>query len=72
MPERATRRLSQALATIPLIVLTHLLYGLGFWRGLLTHLRANPQKKAEVLLERRKEFGTKVWTPTTAPSVVQT
>ena len=27
------------LATIPLIVLTHVLYGLGFWRGLFTKLR---------------------------------
>ena len=29
----------QSLAAIPLIVLTHILYGLGFWRGLFTPLR---------------------------------
>ncbi len=30
----------QSLAAIPLIVLTHILYGLGFWRGLFTALRS--------------------------------
>ncbi len=29
----------QSLAAIPLIVLTHLLYGFGFWRGLFTRLK---------------------------------
>jgi hypothetical protein len=33
------RRVFWALSTIPLIVLTHVLYGIGFWRGLFTRLR---------------------------------
>jgi len=28
---------------IPLIVLTHVLYGIGFWRGLFTKLNTNRQ-----------------------------
>jgi succinoglycan biosynthesis protein ExoA len=34
----------QSLATIPLIVLTHILYGLGFWHGLFTTLRRPGQR----------------------------
>jgi succinoglycan biosynthesis protein ExoA len=42
----------QSLAAIPLIVLTHVLYGLGFWRGLFTALRPPGQRPPEkVLLE---------------------
>jgi succinoglycan biosynthesis protein ExoA len=37
----------RSLAAIPLIALTHLLYGLGFWRGLITPLRP-PSNLAEV------------------------
>jgi cellulose synthase/poly-beta-1,6-N-acetylglucosamine synthase-like glycosyltransferase len=45
-------RLLQSLATIPLIVLTHILYGLGFWRGLFTPLRRPGQRPpGQVLLE---------------------
>jgi succinoglycan biosynthesis protein ExoA len=45
------RRL-QSLAAIPLIVLTHILYGLGFWRGLFTALRRPGQRPpGQVLLE---------------------
>jgi hypothetical protein len=33
----------RSLAAIPLIVLTHILYGLGFWRGLFTTLRQKGQ-----------------------------
>ena len=33
----------RSLAAIPLIVLTHLLYGLGFWRGLFTSLNPKTQ-----------------------------
>ena len=42
-----------SLAATPLIVLTHVLYGFGFWRGLFTPLRA-PQsgEKTEVVIER--------------------
>jgi succinoglycan biosynthesis protein ExoA len=42
----------KSLATIPFIVLTHILYGLGFWRGLFTKLKTNGnQVRAEVVLE---------------------
>ena len=41
-----------ALAAIPLIVLTHLLYGFGFWRGLFTKFRSSRQgPAAPVVLE---------------------
>ena len=41
-----------SLAAMPLIVLTHILYGLGFWRGLLTTLRPPEQRvPVEVVLE---------------------
>ena len=42
----------QSLATIPFIVLTHILYGLGFWRGLFTKLKTDGnQVRTEVVLE---------------------
>ena len=45
-------RLFQSLAAIPLIVLTHVLYGLGFWRGVFTPLRAPGQRPpGQVVLE---------------------
>ena len=34
----------RSLAAVPLIVLTHILYGLGFWRGLFTTLRPRGQQ----------------------------
>ena len=37
-------RVLQSLAAIPLIVLTHILYGFGFWRGLFTTLRPPGQQ----------------------------
>ena len=37
-------RVLQSVAAIPLIVLTHILYGLGFWRGLFTRLKPRGQK----------------------------
>jgi succinoglycan biosynthesis protein ExoA len=45
----------RALAALPLIVLTHLLYGFGFWRGLFTKLkppgeRSNVPVKLETVL----------------------
>ena len=48
----ASGRVLQSLAAVPLIVLTHILYGLGFWRGLFTTLRP-PEQRApiEVVLE---------------------
>ena len=45
-------QLLQSLAAIPLIVLTHILYGLGFWRGLFTPLRRPGQRPpGQVVLE---------------------
>ena len=45
--------LLSSLAAIPLIVLTHILYGLGFWRGLFTRLRRPGQRPpGQVILER--------------------
>jgi succinoglycan biosynthesis protein ExoA len=45
-------RLLQSLAAIPLIALTHILYGLGFWRGLFTPLRRPGQRPpGQVVLE---------------------
>jgi hypothetical protein len=42
----------RSLETIPFIVLTHILYGIGFWRGLFTKLnRAETKPKFEVVLE---------------------
>lgn len=35
----------RSVAAIPLIVLTHVLYGVGFWRGLFTRLKAAPQRE---------------------------
>jgi len=40
-------KVARALAAIPLIVLTHVLYGFGFWRGLMTTLKP-PEKRAPV------------------------
>ncbi len=41
-----------SLATIPLIVLTHVLYGVGFWRGLFTPLRRPGERPpGQVVLE---------------------
>ncbi len=51
----AKRPLLQTLAAIPLIVLTHILYGIGFWRGLFTRLRGpgeRPTGAEGVVLER--------------------
>jgi succinoglycan biosynthesis protein ExoA len=46
------RRLSLFLPVIPLIVLTHVLYGFGFWRGLFTRPSQRPKPTAaEVTLE---------------------
>lgn len=46
-------RVLRCLGAIPLMALTHILYGLGFWRGLFTSLRASGQPApGEVMLER--------------------
>lgn len=45
--------LGRSVAALPLLVLTHLLYGLGFWRGLFTRLKPSIEKSAgPVELER--------------------
>jgi len=45
-------RVWQSLAAIPLIVLTHILYGVGFWRGLFTPLKPPDQRPpVDVVLE---------------------
>jgi len=42
----------KSLAALPLIVLSHILYGLGFWRGLFTRLRRQKaEPPTEVILE---------------------
>jgi hypothetical protein len=53
----ATGQVFEALGAIPLIVLTHVLYGFGFWRGLFTQLKPGGARgAAEVRLERIKTF----------------
>jgi cellulose synthase/poly-beta-1,6-N-acetylglucosamine synthase-like glycosyltransferase len=43
---------AKSLAALPLIVLAHLLYGFGFWRGLFTKLKTGSDRpKVEVTLE---------------------
>jgi hypothetical protein len=48
-----TGGLFRSLAAVPLMVLTHVLYGLGFWRGLFTTLKPPGQgPTTPVVLER--------------------
>jgi succinoglycan biosynthesis protein ExoA len=47
-----TGKIRQSFQAIPLIILTHILYGFGFWRGLFTTLKPKAQAAAEVTLER--------------------
>jgi hypothetical protein len=43
----------RALMAMPLLVVSHVFYGLGFWRGLFTKLKPPGQKSnVEVILER--------------------
>jgi len=42
----------RSMAAIPLVVLTHILYGLGFWRGLFTPVRGKGSQQVEVVLEQ--------------------
>jgi succinoglycan biosynthesis protein ExoA len=45
----------RSIAAMPFIVLTHILYGLGFWRGLFTKLKADGERPAiAVALENIK------------------
>ena len=48
----ATKGIDKSLLAMPLILLTHVFYGLGFWRGLFTPLQPKPAgPRAEVSLE---------------------
>ena len=48
----ASGKILQGLGAIPLVVLTHILYGAGFWRGLCTQLKAPEQRSTPpVVLE---------------------
>jgi len=50
--------LFRALAAAPLIILTHILYGYGFWRGLFTRLQSPAQRaQLAVALETVKKMG---------------
>jgi cellulose synthase/poly-beta-1,6-N-acetylglucosamine synthase-like glycosyltransferase len=43
---------AKALLAMPLLTVTHIFYGLGFWRGLFTRLRPKTAVASEVSLER--------------------
>jgi hypothetical protein len=48
----ASKGVGRSLAALPLVVLTHLFYGLGFWRGLVTRLKPSETRPVtEVALE---------------------
>ena len=53
-------RIRESFAAIPLIILTHILYGFGFWRGLFTPLKVKPPAAAEVSLENCHNVTNKV------------
>lgn len=44
----------RSLAALPLLFATHVFYGLGFWRGLLTRIDQSKPATTEVLLERMR------------------
>jgi hypothetical protein len=46
-----TGKIRESFKAIPLIILTHILYGFGFWRGLFTTLKRKAPAAAEVTLE---------------------
>lgn len=50
-------RTRQSFAAIPLVILTHILYGFGFWRGLFTTLKPKAAAAAEVSLEKLSRDG---------------
>jgi glycosyltransferase involved in cell wall biosynthesis len=47
-----TGKIRESFQAIPLIALTHVLYGFGFWRGLVTTLKPKTSAAAEVRLEK--------------------
>ena len=44
--------IGRALCAVPLLFATHILYGLGFWRGLFTRVERSKPARTEVELER--------------------
>jgi hypothetical protein len=46
----------RSLKAVPLIALTHILYGIGFWRGLITPLKPVPLSAAGVSVEHLTRF----------------
>lgn len=49
----SSKGIGQALLALPLVVLTHICYGLGFWRGLFTRVQSGQQNTSfEVALEK--------------------
>jgi hypothetical protein len=36
----------RSVCALPLVVLTHILYGIGFWRGLFTHLKPEGERSS--------------------------
>ena len=44
--------LGASLYAFPLLVMTHVLYGLGFWKGLFTKLESHTKAAVEVALEK--------------------
>jgi cellulose synthase/poly-beta-1,6-N-acetylglucosamine synthase-like glycosyltransferase len=47
-----TGKIRQSFLAIPLMFLTHILYGFGFWRGLFTTLKPKAPAAAQVTLEK--------------------
>jgi hypothetical protein len=47
-----SRGIRLGLAALPLLVVTHVFYGLGFWWGLFTRLQKAPGTQVKVDLER--------------------
>lgn len=47
-----TGKIRESFQAIPLIMLTHILYGIGIWRGLFTTLKPKTSAAAEVTVER--------------------
>lgn len=50
--------LLRSAAAVPLVVLTHILYGYGFWRGLFTRLKPPEQRAPVPVVLERVESGS--------------
>ena len=52
--------IARSLAALPFLALSHVLYGLGFWRGLFTRFRrAQNRPPVKVVLETVPKTGTR-------------